>query len=80
MSTTTLSPKYQVVIPKAVRQQMKLKAGMTVTVQPIDENRALLVRHPKDVTSALSGLGKDVWKKVGGVAYIQRDRQAWDKR
>jgi len=32
MSTTTISPKYQVVIPKAVREKLRLKSGQKVTV------------------------------------------------
>lgn len=76
---TKLSQKYQVVIPKEIRQRMRLKAGMSVTLQPLDENRAVLVKQPKDYVAALSGLGQDVWKKLGGVNYIKRERQRWDK-
>lgn len=32
MSTATLSSKYQLALPKAVREQMKLKAGQKFTV------------------------------------------------
>jgi len=32
MSTTTLSPKYQVVIPKDVREKLHLKSGQKMTV------------------------------------------------
>ncbi len=32
MSTTTISPKFQVVIPKDVREKLKLKSGQKMTV------------------------------------------------
>jgi len=32
MSTTTISPKYQVVIPKDVREKLRLKSGQKLTV------------------------------------------------
>ncbi len=32
MTTTTISPKYQVVIPKEVREKLHLKSGQKMTV------------------------------------------------
>jgi AbrB family looped-hinge helix DNA binding protein len=32
MATTTISPKYQVVIPKDIREQLHLKSGQKMTV------------------------------------------------
>lgn len=32
MATTTISPKYQVVIPKDVREKLRLKSGQKMTV------------------------------------------------
>jgi len=32
MATTTISPKYQVVIPKDVREKLNLKSGQKMTV------------------------------------------------
>lgn len=32
MATTTISPKYQVVIPKEVREKLRLKSGQKMTV------------------------------------------------
>lgn len=57
---------------------MRLSAGVRVSLYPIDEDRALLVKHPKDPVRALKGLGKEIWKSLGGVdAYIRNERDSW---
>lgn len=81
MNKTTLSKKYQVVIPKSVREQMNLRVGERVAVYGVDERRAVLVKHPKDYVAALEGLGKEMWEKLGGAdKYIRGERASWQKR
>lgn len=81
MNTTTLSEKYQIVIPKVVREMMKLKVGQKVYFNPLDDTKALLVREPISHTKALLGLGKEVWKKLGGGdKYIKKQRDSWNRR
>ena len=78
MATTTLSKKYQIVIPRDVRKRMGLSVGEAVTVHSLDDGRAILVKHSADPVQALKGLGKGVWKNLGGTrAYIKRERAAW---
>jgi AbrB family looped-hinge helix DNA binding protein len=80
MSTTTLSKKYQIVVPKAVRKSMGLHVGEEVALHMVDQNRAVLVRSNTDPVSALSGLGKDIWKTLGGTEkYIKSERASWKK-
>lgn len=81
MDTAKLSKKYQIVVPKAVREKMRLHMGSSVRVYPIDEDRALLVKHPKDYVAALEGLGKEVWDALGGGdKYIREERASWHKK
>ena len=83
MATATLSSKHQIVIPKAIREALKLKAGMPVTLYPLDDNRAMLVKQPKSYVEALSGLGKEVWQSLGGadkyIKGMRADRDLWSK-
>ena len=59
---------------------MGLKAGAVVYVQAIDDHHAIITKQPEDYVAAMRGLGKDVWKKLGGgQAYLKRERAAWDK-
>ena len=78
MSTTTLSSKYQIVIPKAVRAQLGLQVGESVSVHLLDSESAILTKHSANPTNALRGLGKDVWKKLGGTKkYMRQERSSW---
>ena len=79
MTKAKLSKKYQIVIPKDVREKMRLTAGAQVAVYPVDENRAMIVKRPKDYFKALRGLGKEVWQALGGAdKYIKEERASWD--
>ena len=81
MPITTLSKKYQIVLPREIREQMSLEVGTQVALYPLDENRAVIVKKDADPVRALEGLGKDLWKKLGGAdKYIKQERAAWEKR
>ena len=57
MQTVTVSPKYQVVIPKGVRETLKLKPGQKMLVIEYD-NRIELI--PDREISALRGFLKGI--------------------
>ncbi len=80
---STLSTKYQTVIPSQVRKVLKLKAGdkimwrvITNTVQP------LVLAEPltKNWASYTRGLGKNIWQKINIETYIQNLRQEWETK
>ena len=79
MGKTTVSTKYQIVIPKDVRNRLDIAPGMELAIEVLDRNRAVV--HTKKISSvqALQGLGKDVWKTLGGGdAYLKQERTTWD--
>jgi AbrB family looped-hinge helix DNA binding protein len=81
MSISKLSSKYQIVIPRSVRLQLGLKAGTKLLLHPLDKDRVILSKYSKSHTKALCGLGKDVWKSLGGTdSYIRKERSSWDKK
>lgn len=82
MAKLKLSSKNQIVVPAQVRQRLKLKQGSSVDMYPIDENRALLIKEPKNggYAQSLRGLGKEVWEDLGGSEkYLQNERNSWDR-
>ena len=57
METVTISPKFQVVIPKAIRDRLKLKAGQRVQAIAYDDRIELVpVRPAKALRGAFRGL------------------------
>lgn len=61
MSAVTISPKFQIVIPKEIRQNLKLKAGQRVEMLPYDNRIELIPVHPlKRLRGFLKGLDTSV--------------------
>jgi len=78
---STLSSQYQVVIPRDIRKKLNLQAGARIMFTPLDSKRALITTVDNDLVTSLEGLGKDVWKKLGGATrYIKQERASWDKK
>jgi len=81
MTKAKLSKKYQIVIPKEVRKKMQLEVGSHVAVYSIDRDHAVIAKRPKSYADALQGLGKEIWKALGGAdKYIKEERASWEKK
>lgn len=61
METVTISPKFQVVIPKAIRETLKLKAGQKVQAIVYEDRIELIpVRPIRKMRGFLKGIDTDV--------------------
>ena len=61
MDTVTISPKYQVVIPKAIRAQLKLRAGQKVQAIAYQNRIELVpVKPARQMRGFLKGIDTDV--------------------
>jgi AbrB family looped-hinge helix DNA binding protein len=61
MTTVTVSPKYQVVIPKEIRQRLKLKPGQKLQIVQLgDRIEFLLLKNIKDARGFLKGINTDI--------------------
>ncbi len=57
METVTISTKFQVVIPKSIRERLRLKPGQKVQAIAYDERIELIpVRAAKELRGVLRGL------------------------
>lgn len=61
MVTVTISPKFQVVIPKAVRQGLGIRPGQKLQVlQFSDRIEFILLQNIKDMRGFLKGIKTDI--------------------
>lgn len=61
MTTVTLSPKYQVVIPKEVREKLKLKPGQKLQIINIGDTIEFVpVKDIKSARGFLKGISTNV--------------------
>ena len=75
-----LSSKYQITLPRKVRQALGLQPGDTV-VLVVSEDTVRLRRAPETLTEYMEGLGKEVWASLGGAdGYLDEERERWDSR
>jgi AbrB family looped-hinge helix DNA binding protein len=64
-STVTISPKYQVVIPKEIRQKLKLSPGQKVQTIAYDDRIELIPVVPiKKMKGFLKGINTDVMRET----------------
>lgn len=72
MTTAKISQKYQIVIPKEARKEMKVEAGDHLWVETL-HGITLLMPKPQNVAEKIRGLSKDIYSKH----YLKRERKSW---
>ena len=70
-----VSSKYQVVIPRAVREALKLTPHDDL-VFLMDGDAVIVLRRPANFTAALRGLHKGLWPDAA--AQVEEERTAWE--
>ena len=61
METVTLSPKFQIVIPKAIRDLLRLRPGQKIQAIAYEDRIVLIpVRRAKDMRGFLRGIDTTV--------------------
>ena len=71
-----VGPKYQVVIPQAIRQKVPLHPKKEVLVEEIN-GVIIIFPHPDSYTNLILGLGEKVWKGIDPKIYIAKERASW---
>jgi len=61
MTTVKLSPKYQIVIPKEMRNKLKLRPGQRMQLIQFDDRiEFILLKDIKDARGFLKGINTDI--------------------
>ena len=80
-TTSTVTTKYQTVIPAKVRDALGIEeaAGELIwqIISAAGKPAVLVIPKTKNWASYLSGLGKRVWKGVDTAAYLKALRAEW---
>jgi len=64
MKTITVSPKFQVVIPREVRNSMDLKPGTRMQVLQYENRIELIpIKHPKSLRGFVKGIDTEVHRE-----------------
>jgi AbrB family looped-hinge helix DNA binding protein len=74
-----VSEKGQVVIPKNIRDKIKLETGDELTVTTVDQ-KIILRKRPKSYTDYMWGLHRDAWKGTDAKGYVDEERESWQKK
>jgi AbrB family looped-hinge helix DNA binding protein len=68
MDTVTVSPKYQVVIPRSVRESLDIKPGQKMDVFEYDGRIEFIpVRHPHELLGFVEGIDTTVERDLDRV-------------
>ncbi len=71
-----VGPKYQVVIPQAIRKKVPLSPKKEVLVEEIN-GAIIILPQPKSFTEFMFGLGKEVWEGIDPKTYVKKERANW---
>jgi len=71
-----VSSKYQIVIPREVRDKLNLKVGDKLIIKANNE-KIIIYLQPKSYAKYSLGLGKKIWQDIDATEYVRKERQTW---
>lgn len=79
MPLTKVSHKFQVVIPKDIRELLGISKGDILQVYEKDDEIVMKkVEAEKQLSlKNLKGLGREIWKNIDVEEYIKEERESW---
>jgi len=78
MQMAKVSSKYQIVIPKKVRETLGLQPGDRLLIVT-EGDKAVMRLRPKSYAKHMRGLHKEVWPGIDATAYVSEERKSWEQ-
>jgi len=78
MQMAKVSSKYQIVIPKTVREALGLRPGDRLLIVA-EGDKAVLRLRPKSYAEHMRGLHKEVWQGIDATEYVREERKSWEQ-
>jgi AbrB family looped-hinge helix DNA binding protein len=75
MTTAKLGLRYQIVVPKDVREILKLKPGDRLEVK-VEDGKVVMIPQQSHA-SRLFGKHRELWQDTDPVAYIRSEKESW---
>ena len=72
----TVSAKYQIVIPKPVRESLRVRPHDTLLFL-LNDGAAVLRPRPTNFTTAMRGLHKELWALTDD--WLEEERDSWEE-
>lgn len=70
--------RYQVVIPKQIREQLRVSIEDELVVS-VRDSRIIMQPRPRRYSEYIRGLGKEIWKGIEATEYVRKEREAWEE-
>ena len=71
-----VSSKYQIVIPREVREKLNLKTGDRLIIKT-NNGKIIIYPQPKSYAKYTLGLGKEIWEGIDATEFIRKERETW---
>lgn len=80
IAESKIGKRHQTVVPREVRKLKGFEEGQSL-LWIIDEvsGDVRVIPKPRDYTAFLRGLGKEVWAGIDVDAYLEGERNSWDR-
>lgn len=76
--TVKVSSKHQIAVPSAIRRELEIEAGDRLIVS-VRDGVIVMVPFRGDAVEQLGGLHSEIWEGEDAQAYINRERDAWER-
>lgn len=81
MQQATVGTKYQIVIPKEVRKNIRaLKPGSKVTVKSVDNETITIKAEEKSWVERTEGIMSKAWENIDPIAELEKMRDEWEEK